>query len=172
MRKRPIAERFHEKVDRSGGPDACHPWMASTSKGYGLIGDRNKHVRAHRLAYELAFGPIPAGLFVCHHCDNPPCCNPRHLSLGTNADNVADRVARGRGTYPANRGEANPAAVLTRYAARIVCRMAVSKRWTLREIAAAFRISRSLVSRIKLGHNWASATADIRRELLAPEGNP
>ncbi len=55
---------------------------------------------AHRIAYALAFGPIPADLFVCHHCDNPQCVRPDHLFLGTQADNVKDMWAKGRGSYP------------------------------------------------------------------------
>lgn len=94
---RPPLERYEEKVDRSGGPDACHPWMAGRlPTGYGRFSYGGKDVYAHRWAYENYVGPIPEGLQVLHHCDNPPCVNPAHLWLGTHADNHADKVAKGR----------------------------------------------------------------------------
>lgn len=93
-----IAERFEANVDRSAGPDACHVWTASRNyRGYGQasIGG-GKSGRAHRLAWELAHGSIPVGMWVLHKCDNPPCVNVAHLFLGTSQDNVDDRVAKGR----------------------------------------------------------------------------
>lgn len=76
----------------------CWGWAASTApKGYGCLGLGGGRVgRAHRVSYELHYGPIPDGLHVLHTCDNPGCVNPAHLRLGTNADNVADRQAKGR----------------------------------------------------------------------------
>ena len=79
----------------------CWLWMDCAHEfGYGLLkigGRKGPVVRAHRYAWELHNGPIPRGLFVCHRCDNPPCCNPAHLFLGTNADNVRDMRRKGRG---------------------------------------------------------------------------
>jgi hypothetical protein len=97
-------EYLRAYVDRSGGPDAC--WLWTRSRGgrggherrYGHLQVNGKLAYTHRLAYELAFGPIPEGLLVLHRCDNPPCCNPAHLFVGTSADNTADRIAKGRPT--------------------------------------------------------------------------
>lgn len=82
-----------------------------TDKGYGTIQRNRKTVGAHRASWEEVNGPIPNGLFVCHHCDNPPCINPAHLFLGTRKDNSDDRDAKGRNVN--QRGESHPMAKLT-----------------------------------------------------------
>jgi hypothetical protein len=95
--RRPLPVRFWSRVDTTGGLSACWPWTrARNGAGYGLISQQHRNVSAHRLSWELAHGPIPAGLFVCHTCDNPPCCNPMHLWLGTSSDNLRDMYAKGR----------------------------------------------------------------------------
>lgn len=84
----PVAVRLWSKVDRSGGPDACWPWLGSTRNGYGQIWSNGKLVRTHRVAYELAHGSIPAGLVIDHLCRTPACANPRHLEPVTNRENT------------------------------------------------------------------------------------
>lgn len=98
--KPPLADRFWPRVDTSGGPDACWEWTRGRDPhGYGRFATPNSDL-AHRASWELHNGPIPAGLNVLHHCDNPPCVNPRHLFLGTQKDNVDDMVAKGRARKP------------------------------------------------------------------------
>jgi hypothetical protein len=76
--------------------NGCWEWCGGTKGPYGVCRVRGRPVRAHRVSYELHFGPVPSSLCVCHRCDNPICVRPDHLFLGTNLDNVADKVAKGR----------------------------------------------------------------------------
>ena len=92
------ASAFWSLVIKSGGPDACWPWIGRRDKkGYGRyhFGDRYSCL-AHRLAFAIANGMVPAGAQVNHSCDNPPCCNPAHLHLGTHITNMQEMAARGR----------------------------------------------------------------------------
>ncbi len=92
--------RFWARVDSSGGPDTCWPWLGAVTPqrgGYGELHYIDRQWRAHRLAWTLANGrPIPTGLNICHRCDNPPCCNPAHLFPGTALENAHDAMAKGR----------------------------------------------------------------------------
>jgi hypothetical protein len=108
MRKRGGPDRFRAKVDSSGGPDACWPFMgARSSDGYGSVVFQGKLRGAHQVAYFLENGVWPK--HTMHSCDNPPCCNPRHLFDGSVKQNQNDAVARGR--QPS--GERSPRAKLT-----------------------------------------------------------
>lgn len=107
----PLAERFWSKV-RRGSPGECWAWTAAVrrkNEGYGAFYLDGRHQPASRVAWILSYGPVPAGLVVCHRCDNPPCCNPAHLFVGAPKDNDADRVAKGRQC----RGSQQKYAVLT-----------------------------------------------------------
>lgn len=90
-----LLERFYSHVGI--GPH-CWEWQAGRSSvwGYGSARVAGRTVPAHRLSWQLTYGDIPAGMVVCHACDNPPCVRPSHLFLGTQRDNIQDSLAKGR----------------------------------------------------------------------------
>lgn len=99
-RSTPVEKRFWPKVDKTDGHGPagdCWIWTASTDiYGYGIVGVGGRNKGAHRASWEIHNGPIPEGLKVLHHCDNPPCVRPNHLFLGTQKDNMDDMNAKGR----------------------------------------------------------------------------
>lgn len=149
----PVAERLERFRIRPADTAACWEWTgARNKKGYGHLGSNGKIRSAHRVAWELAHGPIPAGLHVLHRCDNPPCTNPAHLFLGTHAENMADKVAKGRQSRP--QGEAHGMAVLTNEtAAEIWGRLALGERGV--DLAREFGVSPDAISHIRHGRKWA-----------------
>ena len=150
----PVEQRLWKHV-RRGSPSECWEWTGSRDQtGYGLLkaeGNRLRTVRAHRVAWEVTFGSIPEGLWVLHHCDNPPCCNPAHLFLGTNDDNQADRIAKGRG--PNHHGQRNPNARLTASDVEQI-RELVAAGHTHRQVARQFGVNRSTVGYVVAGKRW------------------
>lgn len=107
---------------------------------------RRTHL-AHRLAYYLATGIEPRDLFVCHSCDNPRCCNPKHLWLGTHKDNMDDCRNKDRNN-PA------PAAKLTEEEVKIVKELILESRYTNKYIGAIFGVTHSNISAIKRNKSW------------------
>jgi hypothetical protein len=149
--RRPLEERFWEKVQKGEG---CWAWTGATVYGYGRIGAGGTYgpaLMAHRVSWELHNGPIPEGMNVLHRCDNPPCTNPEHLFLGTHADNVADKVAKGRG---ASRQRHGMAKLTEDQVARI--RLMVELGEQQRVVANLFGVSESQISMIVNGRRWAA----------------
>lgn len=92
----PLSDRIGARI-RLAGPDECWLWMGSLDRsGYGKFTFKDQSIRAHRFMWEKENGPIPAGIFACHRCDTPRCCNPRHIFIGTPAANTRDSMLKGR----------------------------------------------------------------------------
>lgn len=132
------------------GAGGCLLWVGCANRyGYGQISVGGKKTLTHRLAWSVINGPIPRGLHILHRCDVPSCINPAHLFLGTNADNMADKVAKGRNIT----GERHGRAKLTDAAVRaIVARLGALD--TCANIARDFGVSRETISDIKTGRTW------------------
>lgn len=100
--------------DGTTNVNSCWEWRSKSGTGKrAYTSYKNKAWSASRLAWTLSFGEIPDGLCVCHICDNPPCCNPNHLFLGTQQDNVDDRERKGRNKLPHSLGEEHGQSKLT-----------------------------------------------------------
>ncbi len=155
------AAHFWSRVDRSGGADACWPWLGKASyvAGYGAIvfdmGDGRKNYGTHRVAFFLANGrPQAAGLHVMHSCDNKPCCNPAHLSEGSRSQNMRDAWLRGRAVRrPSMRGEDHHNASLTENQVIAIRRLrdAGAKR---QDIAEAVGVSIAAIDNITARRTW------------------
>lgn len=155
-------KNFWDDVDVLGA-DECWLWTRSiTGKGgYGCAWVNGKRHRAHRLAFQLAQGEIPNGMFVCHRCDTPLCCNPRHLFLGTNAQNMQDCAKKGRNgqhVHPEKtaRGEQNGISKLTAAQVTEIRRLVSesSDRLITAKLARQFRVSSSQIRRIVTREHW------------------
>lgn len=140
-----MEQRFWSKVQR-GTDDECWEWMGSKSGGYGVVAS-NPTTYAHRTAWELTHGDIPAGLVVRHKCRGK-CCNPAHLELGTRAQNSADMIRDGTST----RGETNPHSILTEDQVREIKQR--FRRGMGKTLAAEYGVSEWTIYDIKSGRRW------------------
>lgn len=148
-----LADAFWALVDTSD-PLGCWPWLGRKDRdGYGKFSFKKQYYLAHRLAWELIFGSEPDSL-VLHRCDNPSCCNPDCLFLGSHADNVADKVAKGRQA----RGEKNGGAKLS-LAEVDAIKERLSRGETQTSLAREYGVSQSAISFIHLDKKWRKGLA-------------
>lgn len=147
-----IVARFWSKVDRRDD-DECWPWNGSTATrgGYGRFRIGNRLRRAHVIAYELFNGvKVPPGNVVRHSCDNPPCCNPRHLEIGSQGQNIQDSYARRRREAPPSVGEKNGNAMLSEN--DVVAILASTE--TNVALGRKYQVTHSTISAIRRGITW------------------
>lgn len=148
-RPRSVGFRF---VVRRPGLGPCKEWQGYTdASGYGHTSRDGKDVRVHRWAYEESLGPIPEGMQVLHRCDNPRCCQVAHLFLGTNQDNVNDKVQKGRQSHLI--GTQQPGAKLTDEDVLSI-RNKRAEGYLLRELANEFGVSIATIHRVATFTYW------------------
>lgn len=150
----PLEERFWARVTRRA-PDECWLWTGSTIwHGYGRMrsgGRGSKSIPVHRVSWAVHHGAIPSGLNVLHKCDVRNCVNPAHLFLGTDADNVADMVSKGRQSRLY--GRANPATKLREDDIQKI--RTLGETASQRAIADKFGVSQVAISKVMRGVTWS-----------------
>jgi len=153
-----LEEKFHSGYTKNN-ETSCWEWDKATGfYGYGVINWKGKLIRVHRLSYELANGPIPEGMQVLHGCDNPGCCNPKHLRIGTIQDNMNDVRERLRGTL----GEKAASAKLTKD--KVIEIMAkLEGGLSISELAAEYSVVPTTIRNIQIGYTWRHVTG-IRKD--------
>lgn len=146
--------RFWAQVQKQAD-DGCWEWQGakSTQMGYGAmsLGERGSVQYTHRLSWQLAKGPIPAGLCVLHRCDNPPCVRPDHLFLGTRRDNMADKVEKGR----QHRGEQTGGAVLVEAQVVEILTAYATGEFPILGLAGEYGVEEATIRAIVNGQTWA-----------------
>jgi len=135
-----IEKRFWEKVTKGAG---CWEWKTAKDKdGYGLFSlTHSKQEKAHRRSWTIENGKIPKGLWILHHCDNPPCVRPDHLFLGTAKDNKVDSMQKGR--LNPTRGEKSAQAKLTNELVLRMREVYANGQYTYKELGNMFGMSKS-----------------------------
>ena len=156
------AAHFWTRV-RCGAPDQCWEWTGAVlHSGHGYCWNGKRTLHAHRYAYEISKGAIPAGLLVCHACDNPKCCNPSHLWLGTQKDNMHDCIAKGRHSAPPRTDWPSVMRTRPHHWQKLTIKQVKEIKARLRRgnetqtrIAADYDVKDNIISQIKLGKRWS-----------------
>lgn len=153
--RRPIAERLWEKVVKIPGNDSCWEWQGyRDANGYGTISVDNRPTLVHRISYELHYGTIPPDMAVCHRCDNPSCVRPDHFFLGSNLENIADKMAKRRQARGENAGHAK----LTNEQARAAIDRVRIQGMSRVAVAEEFGVSYWTICDLVQGRTWKVLT--------------
>lgn len=158
--RRPLEVRFWEKVAQTDDADSCWEWVGSRDKnGYGRfgVGSPIRTRFAHRVSYEIHYGAIADGLYVCHACDNPSCVRPAHLFAGAPIVNTRDMITKGRQRHPGRKGVLAPKAKLSDDAVREARRRFAldSSYGQSSALARDFGISPAAMSALLLRRSWS-----------------
>lgn len=150
--RRRVGRPFEDRL-KPNGQMGCLEWTGSKTRyGYGRIRIGQRLYLAHRVAFIRAYGLIPDGKYVCHQCDNPACCNPEHLFLGTQFENMADMYRKGR--EPNKLGQNNPAAKLTDAEVRQIRKMYAEGGISQAALGRKFGVSTVMVGLIVRREKW------------------
>lgn len=158
------AHDFWARVAR-GKPNRCWLWTAICIRGYGCFHHQGGRIRAHRAAWILTWGDVPDGLYVLHACDEPACCNPRHLMLGSILANVTDRERKGRSAPPPKKwleavrpkGARHGRAKLTEAEASAI----LADTRNLKLVAADYGVSERTIWSIRKRETWLHLPASL-----------
>ena len=143
-------EMFWQRVKKHG-PDNCWEWTGTIENhGYARIGAGENRKLAHRLCWEIVYGPIPDGMCVCHKCDNPGCVNPNHLFLGTQLENMQDREQKGRTA----RGSANGKAKLNAEQVKEIRKRYQAGGITYKQLGLDYEVSKEAIQGIVKRRRW------------------
>lgn len=161
---KPAIERVLNKVVRIPFSGCWIFTGASNEFGYGIVGTGGRGAsndRAHRITYKHFHGEIPNGLFVCHECDVPSCCNPDHLFLGTNQDNVNDMMKKGRNSKPPRNphvaGSKHPLSKLTDQQVKLIRKTYHELGCSQEELAKCYGVVRQTISKVVNNKRYKNA---------------
>lgn len=151
-------KRFWDRVDKT---DECWNWTGfrvpsryGQNNGYGLLRFAGHKHLAHRLAYLFTYGTVPEGLQVCHRCDNPACCNPDHLFLGTQKDNLQDASKKKRLSAPRNHGESCGTSKLKEADVMMIRERYATGSITQKELGEEYGVGQDTISTIINHKTW------------------
>jgi len=161
-----VIESFNKYVEVNN-ENKCWGWTASLSThGYGQLHIKGKTYRAHRVSYEIFNGKIPKNTFICHKCNNPICCNPKHLYAGNAFTNTQDKIAAGvLYSIPPRRGKDNNKTKLSEKKVSKI-RVQIRKGISQRELAEKYKVTQSCINAIKVGKSWKHTIKDENDLLL------
>lgn len=159
-----LENRLWVKIDKRS-QNECWPWLANkNNQGYGMIrlGGKSKKVLAHRVVFTLCKGTIPPKMVVMHLCDNPICCNPHHLRLGTMYDNTQDMISKGRKVVvinpnnkpPHHRGEGHPMSKL-KESDVIKIRQLIAEGESQRALSRQYGVTKTTIQNIRKRVLWS-----------------